>query len=356
MVQVPNQVYQPSINLTGAASQETPVSQPPQGGYQSSFEARPVAQAFHEGPQHSPGAIGATAQVMPVMQATHQVPQSSIQARLVRRAAQRASRRSVQARQGRAPRRTHQQTPRSSVNTTRAAPQENPVSQALHEGPQGHSDTHGGGANGIEEPLVIEPSVPETLVEDVTPDKLEASHDKPQPQKAHQQVSGQNVSPDEPLPPFDLTKPATAPSTPAASDTLNPHEYLLRWEIQMAHSLRHAGVLGPYKIGDWLCDIHASSGSFMKVAYHDIAPNGEHFWRYILTGQRVRSVDGNRVNGKAVHFSNGAFAWMENEKGERIVSEWQFNDPGVQGSAQREEKQTNPIHPGLKPGCDPMWF
>lgn len=240
------------------------------------------------------------------------------------------------------------------LTTTGAVPQGRSIGL---QGRQEHSKVHGSQANGIRKPT-SKPPVRKKLANLTTPERPMPGLGKTtRPREPHMPGLAQRAFLNELIPPCNLGDPTPNPPPPSVKNILERNG-CVRWEADLARHLYSHNVMGLYKIGDWLCDVHAASGKFMKFAARDVTPDGKFFWRHAITKQRVHSVDGNGLNGRVVHLSNGAFAWMEDSKGIRIVPEWQFASPADLNGESKEPdvKEEMAAIPGLKSGCDPMWF
>nr|RBQ89983.1 hypothetical protein FVER53263_20355 [Fusarium verticillioides] len=169
-----------------------------------------------------------------------------------------------------------------------------------------------------------------------------------------------------PIPDFDPALISTCPEPLSPSETLDGEKYFL-YQMATARHLAFNGVSGPYQIGHCLCDVHKATGNLVKFARACTAPNGERYWRHLMTNASIKAQDGSRMAGKPVALSNGALIWMEDERGKAIAPEWTFNEPQflpgssddqeMGGHPKQAEQETNPIHPGLKTTSkDPFWW
>ncbi|KAF5653333.1 hypothetical protein F25303_2424 [Fusarium sp. NRRL 25303] len=169
-----------------------------------------------------------------------------------------------------------------------------------------------------------------------------------------------------PIPDFDPALISNCPKPLSPSDMLDGEKYFL-YQMATARHLAFNGVSGPYQIGHCLCDVHKATGNLVKFARACTAPNGERFWRHLMTNASIKAQDGSRMAGKPVALSNGALIWMADEKGKVIAPEWTFNEPQFlpESSDDQEmgqypkqsQQETNPIHPGLKnTSKDPFWW
>ncbi|KAI3586154.1 hypothetical protein IWW34DRAFT_814610 [Fusarium oxysporum f. sp. albedinis] len=169
-----------------------------------------------------------------------------------------------------------------------------------------------------------------------------------------------------PIPDFDPALISTCPKPLSPSEMLDGEKFFL-YQMATARHLAFNGVSGPYQIGHCLCDVHKATGNLVKFARACTAPNGERYWRHLMTNASIKAQDGSRMAGKPVALSNGALVWMADEEGKIIAPEWTFNEPQfLPGSSDDQEmgqypKQaqqgTNPIHPGLKTTSkDPFWW
>ncbi|KAF5672132.1 hypothetical protein FDENT_10651 [Fusarium denticulatum] len=169
-----------------------------------------------------------------------------------------------------------------------------------------------------------------------------------------------------PIPDFDPALISTCPKSLSPSEMLDGEKYFL-YQMATARHLAFNGVSGPYQIGHCLCDVHKATGNLVKFARACTAPNGERYWRHLMTNASIKAQDGSRMAGKPVALSNGALIWMADERGKFIAPEWTFNEPQfLPGSSDDQEmggypkqaqQETNPIHPGLKTTSkDPFWW
>lgn len=389
--QVPPQALQSSTNATGAAPQGTLGSQTPHGSHQPSTNtaatgpqkssdcqpSKPTventgaahcgtlgSQSSHESHQSFTNrAITALQQILDnqsprrSVSATGTAPQgeSVSQASLGSHQASLGSHQASTNLAVTAPQKSPvSQTSQPSVGTTGAAPQGRPVG---YNGLEVQSRIHGSRVNGVRKSTTTQS--PTTSRGRKKSEKKNPSPAKTQPQKS-------------------------CPPPPPAKDILKQNE-CTSWEADMARHLHNSNVMGLYKIGDYLCDVHAASGDFVKLARRGVTPDGEHFWCHTILGQRIHSVGAEHLNGKIVCSSNGAFIGMEDSQGNMIVPKWQFAEPVDLESKSKElknqseskelknqsefkklkealknrrttiKKETAAIS-GLKPGCDPMWF
>ncbi|RSM10551.1 hypothetical protein CDV31_007136 [Fusarium ambrosium] len=316
---------QPSVNNTEAAPQGTLDSQNPQGNHQSISDRAVTALKEildNQSPQRSVSTNGTTPQGNSVSQASN----------------------------GSHP---------SSANIAVTAPQEPPVSQPSQPSvgsteavPQGKSAGHKGvkthpiyrsQINGIRKPTSTKSPDRKKL------EKKKLSPAKTKPQKPRERTRTR------PAPPRAITQPLPAPPPPPVEEILEQNE-LVPWEMDMARYLYSNNVMGLYKVGDCLCDVHGGSSRLVKLATQKVAPNGEHFWCHTILGQRVHSIGGEYLNGRALHLSDGTFMGMEDSQGNTIVPKWQFAEPAVLGQSTITKQETETI-PGLRPGSrNPMWF
>ncbi|KAL6357639.1 hypothetical protein LRP88_07812 [Fusarium phalaenopsidis] len=335
-----NQSPRRSVSATGTVPQGQSASQASLGSHQASTNVAvtvPQKSPISQKSQPSVGTTGAAPQGEPVSQASHG---------------------------------SHQ----PSTNTAVTAPQKSPVNQPSrpvagitgaasqgrsvgHNGLEVHSRIHGSRVNGVRKSTTTQS--PTTSRGRKKSEKKNPSPTKTQPQKS-------------------------CPPPPPAKDILKQNE-CTSWEADMARHLHNSNVMGLYKIGDYLCDVHAPSGDFVKLARRSVTPDGKYFWCHTILGQRIHSVGTEHLNGKIVCLSNGAFIGMEDSQGNMIVPKWQFTDPVDLESKSKElkdqseskepkdqsefkklkealknrrttlKKETAAIS-GLKSGCDPMWF
>ncbi|KAJ4327918.1 hypothetical protein N0V84_001591 [Fusarium piperis] len=246
-----------------------------------------------------------------------------------------------------------------SVNMAEAALQRASIGR---KGLQEHTKIHGSQVNGIRKSTPLKPPVHKKLANLITPERVSPGLGKTRPQEPHMPGPEQRAPLNEPIPPCDLKEPTPIPPPPPFTNILERNG-CIRWETDLARHLYSSNVMGLYKIGDWLCDVHAPSGKIVRVAKRDVTPDGKLFWRHHITKQRVHSTGGDGLNGKVAYLSNGAFLWMENSGGSRIRPKWQFADPVDLNSDPKElkigrfaVKEETPIIIGLKSGYDPMWF
>ncbi|KAM0349642.1 hypothetical protein ACHAPU_003469 [Fusarium lateritium] len=177
-------------------------------------------------------------------------------------------------------------------------------------------------------------------------------------------------SPRQTIPPCDPKLVHTCPQPPSITQMFDQKTYF-PYQLDMARHLAYNGVSGLYELGDILGDIHRGTARPVKIARRDTTEHGLEAWRHLLTQDLLQPQDGSRISGKPVALSNGALVWIEDRKGRVIAAEWTFADPrewyssdktGQEQEEKPEKKQrrsyeaAEPIHPGLKPGCDPMWF
>ncbi|KAL3606609.1 hypothetical protein FPOAC2_01567 [Fusarium poae] len=119
---------------------------------------------------------------------------------------------------------------------------------------------------------------------------------------------------------------ATCPKPPTPAGMCDSKTYL-SYQIDIARHLAYNGVSGPYRVGEYLCDLHLADAKFVKIASLTIDTYGQSFWCYMMTGKRVHSQDGSKVTGRPVAMANGALFWMEDEKENIIPPEWSFTEP-----------------------------
>ncbi|RGP72786.1 hypothetical protein FSPOR_2533 [Fusarium sporotrichioides] len=152
----------------------------------------------------------------------------------------------------------------------------------------------------------------------------------------------------------DLITTCPKPLTPA--EVCDSKTYL-SYQIDMARHLAYNGVSGPYRVGEFLCDLYLADAKFVKIASLNVGPHGYSFWRHVLTSERIHSHDGSKVTGKPVAMADGTLVWMEDEKGNIIPPEWSFNEPHDLPFEPQvvEFPSTAPQqrHPGLRSGNDP---
>ncbi|EEU43996.1 uncharacterized protein NECHADRAFT_74375 [Fusarium vanettenii 77-13-4] len=423
--QVPPQALQSSVNATGAASQGTRGNQTPPGshqpfvntaatGLQKSPDCQPSkpptentgaahcetlgSQSSHESHQSvTDRAVATLMQILDNQNSQHSVsatgtaPQEKSVSQTSLGSQQPSTNVAVTAPQ-KSP--VHQ-TSQLSVDTTEAATQGEPVSQAFHGSHQPSTNT------AVTTPVSQLFQPPAVITG--------AAHQRRSVRRngleVHSRIHGSQVNG---VRKSTSTRPASYPPTPPAEDMLK-NGGCTSWEADMARHLHKRNVMGLYKVGDSLCDVHAASGDLVKLAKRDITPDGEHFWCHTMLGQRIRPIDTEYLNGKMVCLSNGAFVGMEDSQGNMIVPKWQFADPVDLESNSNElkdqsdfnelinfdelidqskfnepknqskpklsknqiefrrlqevlkkrgaafKRETETIQ-GLKPGCDPMWF
>lgn len=377
------QSSKPTVENTGAAHREELGSQSSQESHEA-FTNRAIAalqqMLENQSPQRSSSATETTPPGMPSIQASLGSHQASTNGAVTTPQKSPVSQPSQPyvgtpgtAPQGELVSQTSQESPQLSLNTAVTAPQASPVSQpsrpvagitqtALqgrsvgHNSLEVHRRIHGSRVNGIRKSIATQsPTTPR-------------GHKQTQPQKS-------------------------CPPPPPAQDILEQNDCTC-WEADMARYLHSENVMGLYKVGDHLCDVHTASGTFVKLAERDVTSDGEHFWRHTMLGQRIHAKDTEYLNGKIVGLSNGTFFGMEDSQGNMIVPEWQFTDPvdlkskseepkdqseskepkdqresqglknlrefkklqaALKNRATAMKKETEAVS-GLKPGCDPMWF
>ncbi|KAJ4261414.1 hypothetical protein NW762_006837 [Fusarium torreyae] len=166
----------------------------------------------------------------------------------------------------------------------------------------------------------------------------------------------QAFDPRDSIPPFNQDLVKLKPPPPSPSNMHDPGACFL-FQVDVARHLAFTGVNGPYEIGGFLCDIHKANGGFVKIARRETAPNGEHFWRHIVTGDRLQPQDGSDVAGKPIAYRNGALFGMQDDQGKTVSPEWTFTDPRGWQSDEEPwgEAEAGSDQPGLKPDCNPMW-
>ncbi|RSL52753.1 hypothetical protein CEP54_010732 [Fusarium duplospermum] len=245
------------------------------------------------------------------------------------------------------------------INVSVTAPQEPPVSQPSQPSvgtteavAQGESVGH----KGVERHKIYRSRVNgiRKSTSAKSPDRKKREKKKSSPAKTQPPRPRRRV-PNQCMLPCDVTQPQPAPPPPSAEEILEQTE-VIPWEQDMARYLWSNNVMGLYKIGNCLCDVHGASSGFVKLATRKVAPNGEHFWCHTLLGQRIHSIDREYLNGRAVHLSDGTFLGMEDSQGNMIFPKWQFAEPAVLGQSTITRQETETI-PGLRPGSqDPMWF
>lgn len=181
----------------------------------------------------------------------------------------------------------------------------------------------------------------------------------------HYQV-GQEFSFSRSIPPMVPSLMKTCPRPPTAALMFDSIAYF-PYQLDMARHLAYNGVSGPYELGEYLVDIHMGTAQPVKIARRDTGEYGQPVWRHLITGDQIIPRDGSKVWGIPVALSNGALLHMEDTNGTRIAPQWGFSQPREWHSQEwpeiekPEEKQhsaqqeANPFHPGVKPGCNPMW-
>ncbi|KAF4998402.1 hypothetical protein FGRMN_3187 [Fusarium graminum] len=184
-------------------------------------------------------------------------------------------------------------------------------------------------------------------------------------------TAANTFSPWKDIPPCDPKLVYTCPQPPSITQMFDQKTYF-PYQLEMARHLAYNGVSGLYELGDILGDIHRGTAKPVKIARRDTGEHGLEAWRHLLTQDLLQPQDGSYVSGKPVALSNGALIWIEDRKGRTIAAEWTFADPRewyfsdkaeqVQDEKPEKKKQrrsyetAETIHPGMKPGCDPMWF
>jgi hypothetical protein len=169
-----------------------------------------------------------------------------------------------------------------------------------------------------------------------------------------------------PIPDFDPALISACPKPLSPSEMLDADKYFL-YQMATARHLAFNGVSGPYQVGHCLCDVHKATGNLIKFARACTAPNGEKYWRHLMTNASIKAQDGSTLTGKPVALSNGALIWMADEEGKAIAPEWTFKEPQFlpQSSEGQEmgqhpkqaQQDINPIPPGLKTTSkDPFWW
>ncbi|CEI65180.1 hypothetical protein FVEN_g12312 [Fusarium venenatum] len=149
----------------------------------------------------------------------------------------------------------------------------------------------------------------------------------------------------------------TCPKPPTPAGMCDSKTYL-SYQIDIARHLAYNGVSGPYRVGEYLCDLYLADAKFIKIASLNIDTYGQSFWCHTMTGERVHSQDGSKVAGKPVTMANGALVWMEDEKGNTIPPEWSFTEPHDLFFEPQviEFPSTVPLqqrYPGLRSGNNP---
>ncbi|UPK97875.1 hypothetical protein LCI18_008810 [Fusarium solani-melongenae] len=319
-----NQSPRRSVSATGTATQGESASQASLGSHQASTNiavTAPQKSPVSQPSQPSVGTHGAAPQGESVNQASHESHQPSTNTIVA----------APQTSPARHP-------PQPAAGITGAATQGRP---AGHNGLGVHSRIHDSQVNGVRKSTTTQS--PTTARGRNKSEKKNSSPTKTQPQKS-------------------------CPPPPPAEDIRRQNE-CTSWEADMARHLHNGNVMGLYKVGDYLCDVHAASGDIVKLAKR----------------QRIHSVGADHLNGKIVCLSNGTFIGMEDSQGTMIVPKWQFTDPVDLESKSKEPedqseskglknlsdfkklqealknrrttlKKETPAISGLKPGCDPMWF
>ncbi|RSL54042.1 hypothetical protein CEP53_007549 [Fusarium sp. AF-6] len=396
-----NQTPQPSANINRATPWANPVGQTPYGNYPPSANIAVTAPQTSLVNQPSPPSVkitGTTPQEGSVSQAAHKgSPQAAPQA--LQSSVNTAGVVSQGTLDSQDPQGNHQsisdravtalkeildnQSPQRSISTNGTTPQGNSVSQASD---GSHPSSTNVAVTVPQEPPVSQPSQPSVRSTEAVPQGKSAGHKGVKTHPIYRsQLNGikkstSTKSPDRkklekkklspaktkpqkprertrtrPAPPRAITEPLPAPPPPPAEEILEQNE-LTPWEMDMARYLYSNNVMGLYKVGDCLCDVHGGSSRFVKLATQKVAPNGEHFWCHTILGQRVHSIGGEYLNGRALHLSDGTFIGMEDSQGNTIVPKWQFAEPAVLGQSTITKQETETI-PGLRPGSrDPMWF
>lgn len=171
----------------------------------------------------------------------------------------------------------------------------------------------------------------------------------------------------QPIPPFDPRSITQGPPSISPSQMSDPDMYL-NYQINMSRYLAYNGVSGPYPVGDFLCDLHLPNTQFIKLAVREVDPQGEAYWRHLMTGARLEPEDGSKIAGKPVALSNGSFQWLEDERGRIINPKWSFIQPRKSEKAEAhqtpqilrirdrgQQQQVDEVHPGLRRGCNPRW-
>jgi hypothetical protein len=168
------------------------------------------------------------------------------------------------------------------------------------------------------------------------------------------------------IPPMDPNLVKTCPKPPPAALMFDQKAYF-PYQLDMARHLAYNGVSGPYELGEYLVDIYRGTAQPVKIARRDTDEYGQPVWRHLITGDRIQPQDGSNISGKPVALSTGVLLHMEDTNSTTIAPEWTFSQPREWHSQEKPEKEklekkqhsaqqeANPIHPGLKPGCNPMW-
>ncbi|KAM6538637.1 hypothetical protein FALCPG4_000502 [Fusarium falciforme] len=382
--QAPPQALQSSTNATGTAPRGTLGNQTPHGSHQPSTNTAATGPQKSTDCQTSKPTVentGAAHCGTLGSQSSHESHQSftnraitALQQILDNQSPRRSVSATGTATQGESASQASLGSHQASTNVAVTAPQKSPVSQPSqpsagitgaaplgrpvgHNGLEVHSRIHGSRVNGVRKSTTTQS--PTTSRGRKKSEKKNPSPTKTQPQKS-------------------------CPPPPPVKDILKQNG-CTSWEADMARHLHNSNVMGLYKIGDYLCDVHAASGDFVKLAKRGVTPDGEYFWCHTILGQRIHSVGAEHLNGKIVCSSNGAFIAMEDSQGNMIVPKWQFTDPVDLESKSKEPKDQSEskelknqsefkklkqalknrrttlkketaVISGLKPGCDPMWF
>ncbi|KAJ4129376.1 hypothetical protein NW768_007919 [Fusarium equiseti] len=181
----------------------------------------------------------------------------------------------------------------------------------------------------------------------------------------HRFFTTKNAS--QPIPPFDPKSITKRPPSISPSQMSDPDIYL-NYQIDMSRYLAYNGVSGPYPVGDFLCDLHLPNTQFIKLAVREVDPQGEAYWRHLMTGARLEPEDRSKIAGKPVALGNGSFQWLEDERGRIIKPKWSFMQPPKSEKAdatqtsqilrirdRAQQQQVDEVQPGLRPGCNPRW-
>ncbi|KAL2684908.1 hypothetical protein Neosp_006001 [[Neocosmospora] mangrovei] len=408
--QTPSRSQQPSVNIAATGLQKSPDCQPSKLPTENTWAAHcetPGSQSSHESHQSvTDRAVATLRQILDEQNSQHSVsttetvPQEKSVSQTSLGSQQPSTDVAVTAPQNS----PVNQTSQLSIDTTEAAPQGEPASQVTHGNHQPSTNT-----------AVTTPASqlfrPPAVFAGAAHQRRSVRHNGVE---VHSRIHGSQVNG---IRKSTSTRPASCPPTPPAEDMLK-NNGCTSWEAGMARHLHKSNVMGLFKVGDSLCDVHAASGDFVKLAKRDITPDGEHFWCHTMLGQRIRPIDTEYLNGKMVCLSNGAFVGMQDSQGNMIVPEWQFTDPVDLESNSNELKDQSDFKPlitfeelidqsmfdgeseepknqskpklsknqiefrrlqevlkkrgaafkrenekreaemiqGLKPGCDPMWF
>ncbi|KAF7551312.1 hypothetical protein G7Z17_g5090 [Cylindrodendrum hubeiense] len=159
----------------------------------------------------------------------------------------------------------------------------------------------------------------------------------------------------EPVSPTNWAKVAIPPAPPSPAQIIEENSSL-RWQIQMSRHLAQNGLIGPFEIGDFLCNINRVTGKILKIASRVYNPSQGYYWQNMFTGGRINhqntNTDAQALCGKPVAGPGGAFLGFSDDNGGILQPPLQLISPDREALLYPEPE----LKSALRNGQDPMWF